>query len=143
MENHHRQLLFLTTALLDIALLYILANQPLKNYERVFILSVLIIHLYFFVCLTVTPDGGRGLDFCHYGLALSLVFSIFLSNKSIIGLCLLVILFIQFLWLKYGKCILNADGKTLFGPYSRSTVTITQIITVILLFKITFLHNYY
>ena len=134
-DKHHKNLIYPLIALIDIILLCILYDaKDLATFDRGFCWAVLVVHVYFYTSLII--NCKRGVDICHYALALSILLSVFLSHKSLVALALALLLLIQVFWVVFGRCILNEpnDDQTSFlGP---RTPFVARGITLILVLKL-------
>lgn len=133
MNKKEKIIIYFLTFFIDVYLLYVVFNLKLNNFDEYFSVSILLLHIIFY--FSIYNNQKYGIDFCHYALALSFILSVFLKNKNIIFLCLLILLAIQFLWKYFNKCILNNNEQTFFGPYMPTMVFTTKIITTILFLK--------
>lgn len=130
-DPKHVVLLIWVTILLDVALVAILATQPLDAVDAGFVVSMLITHALFYVALVSKTMWL--LDILHYVLFAALVFSLFLSNTYLVGVCLALLVSIQVMWRVCGKCPLNEDGYVF--PFSNELEIGSLVYTVLLAYK--------
>lgn len=130
-DPEHVVLLIWVTIFLDVALVAILATQPLNAVDGGFVVSMLITHALFYVALVSKTMWL--LDILHYILFAALAFSLFLSNSYLVGVCLALLVSIQVMWRVCGKCPLNEDGCVF--PFSKELELGSMVYTVLLAYK--------
>ena len=131
-DNTCKNKLYCLTLILDIVLLFVLFNYKLNNFDLFFCISLLISHALFFYGLVYY--NKKLLDRLHVFVFISIIISLNLTNKILIGLVLFFTITLQVLWIIENKCILNEEGET-----SGMTKTIslgTLCINTILAYKL-------
>ena len=129
----YRNILFIITILVDLALIYIYFNYELNFFDSFYIITILFIHLLFLYALYV--NNSKLIDFLHYFVAIYVGISIFLTNKQMLYLLLIFIIMIQLGWVVFQDCLINkiTNNSIGFGNYYS---IIALIYTFIILFKI-------
>lgn len=105
MNSNEKILVYITTIVIDILLIWILVTQKLNKYDIIFICTALFFHLLFYIGLFF--NNRTLLDICHYMLSIMIIFSIFIKNETLIMLLLSLIIVIYITWGLFNKCILN------------------------------------
>lgn len=105
MKQQDLIILYVTTIVLDIVLLYILYSNVLVLFDRLFIWAMLIVHVLFYYALF--SEWRILLNILHYVLFVSLCIGIFLQDCYLLCLCLGLVFLIQILWIFEDRCILN------------------------------------
>jgi len=131
-DNKCKNKLYCLTSLLDIVLLFILCNYNLNYFDLFFSISLLISHTLFFYGLIYY--NKKLLDYLHVYVFISVILSLFLTNKILIGLCLFFTITLQVLWIIENKCILNEEGET--TGMSKTISLGTLFINTILAYKL-------
>ena len=120
------------TSMLDFLIIYIITNEELNEFDRNFANMVLLLHLLFFISL---KNNYKGLLYLlHVLVFLFLFISIYISNKDLLSVCILLTIIIQILWILEGKCILNEEGEE--SGYGNKFSLIFIILTVALSVKL-------
>lgn len=132
MNNIDKYKLYFITFLIDIFLIYILINLNFTFFGKIFISSLLIVHLVFYYALYFYKK--KILDIIHYLIFIYPFFSLFCKSKYIHIVSLILLLIIQLLWIIENRCILNEPSDVFgFGDLVR---IYTLILTLILSFRI-------
>ncbi len=108
MENN--DLLLFIVILIDIIIIYLLYKfyHKLIWFDRLFIIFCLIAHMQIYISFYCEEEICRTLrNNSDYMLFLSMGFSIFLKNKSILGICILTMITVGILKLYKDYCILT------------------------------------
>lgn len=108
MENN--DLLLFIVILIDIIIIYLLYKfyHTLIWFDRLFIIFCLIAHIQIYISFYCEEEICRTLrNNSDYMLFLSMGFSIFLKNKSILGICILTMITVGILKLYKDYCILT------------------------------------
>ena len=108
MENN--DLLLFIVILIDIIIIYLLYKfyYRLIWFDRLFIIFCLIAHIQIYISFYCEEEICRTLrNNSDYMLFLSMGFSIFLKNKSILGICILTMITVGILKLYKDYCILT------------------------------------
>tara|TARA_X000000368_G_scaffold409114_1_gene390601 strand:- start:6902 stop:7387 length:486 start_codon:yes stop_codon:yes gene_type:complete len=125
--------LYSITIILDIILLSILYLNHLLLFDKLWIYSVLLTHLLFFIAL---KENKRDvLDILHVFIFIFPVVSIFANNIFIKLVSISLLIVIQILWVYENRCILNEKDNNSFG-YGNGLNTFLIIFTPILAFNI-------
>lgn len=133
-KNKDLNKLYFITFILDIFLLFILTNQKLESIDKIFVNSVLIMHIIFIYSLK--NKNYEIAHYLHYLVYIYIFMGLMLNNVYLLGVCLFLIIVIQILWVTEGKCILNGVvNKNNFG-YGKTVKIISQMITVLFFLKI-------
>ena len=139
MKINEKILVYITTIVIDILLIWILVTQKLNKYDIIFICTALFFHLLFYIGLFF--NNRTLLDICHYMLSIMIIFSIFIKNETLIMLLLSLIIVIYITWGLFNKCILNTakqNETNLFYELTGFTVTtLYNTVVLILLLKLT------
>ena len=136
-QTKDKRTLYGILSLLDILLLTILYRQykQLSKFDKVYILCILVSHIILF--LSLWNQWCTIIDILHYFLFLSIVLAIFIQNKYLQLLVLLLVILIQVLWIYKGRCIMNTndDENQNFWGFSNELTIGTLVYTVILSIK--------
>lgn len=136
-QTKDKSTLYGILSLLDILLLTILYRQykQLSKFDKVYILCILVSHIILF--LSLWNQWCTIIDILHYFLFLSIVLAIFIQNKYLQLLVLLLVILIQVLWIYKGRCIMNTndDENQNFWGFSNELTIGTLVYTVILSIK--------
>ena len=108
-DDKSKNKLYFITSFLDIVLLYILCNYKLNTFDSIFIKSLLFSHALFFYGLI--KYNKKLLDCLHVYVFISVLMSLFLKNRMLIGLVVFFTVTLQVLWIIEGKCILNEGDE--------------------------------
>lgn len=133
MEFENKIILMFITLVLDILIIYSLIHK-LKLFDFYYAFSILIIHGLFINALFL--NNRTILDILHYSVFLYIAFSPFLSNKYLIGANLLLLFFIQLLWVLKNCCILNDPNNPIRFGFGYEISIFTLIYTIILANKL-------
>ena len=114
----------------------ILIKQTLNVFDKLFVIVVLISHLFFYYSLYY--NDYHIINIIHYTLFISLLLSIFVKNKYLLSICLSIIIFIQILWIICKECILNRISYIECG-YGDLTSIMVLLLTIALSFKLGFI----
>ena len=136
-KNNIKKLLYIITFLIDISFLFVLNKYIfLKKIDKIFIYFILFCHFLFFISLYT--DNKKLMYILHGLVWLSLFFSVFLKNKLLLIICLLLLLFIQFSWVFLDSCVLKTlkDDKRDTNSLNKYISTLALITTCILSYKI-------
>jgi len=107
MDNNSKTKLFIITILLDLFLLFIIIKHTVSITGLLWIASVFICHLLFYVALY--NENRYILNVLHYFIFILPSFAIFINNIYIRIISLLLLILIQILWIKEKRCILNEN----------------------------------
>ena len=108
MENN--DLLLIIVILIDIIIIYLLYKfyHTLIWFDRLFIIFCLVAHIQIYISFYCEEEICKTLrNNSDYMLFLSMGFSIFLKNKSILGICILTMITVGILKLYKDYCILT------------------------------------
>lgn len=133
MEFENKIILMFITLVLDTLIIYSLMYK-LKLFDIYYAFSILIIHGIFINALFL--NNRKILDILHYSVFLYIAFSPFLSNKYLIGANLLLLFFIQLLWILKNCCILNDPNNPIRFGFGYEISIFTLIYTIILANKL-------
>ena len=129
--------LYFITSILDIFLLFILTSQKLELIDKIFVNSVLILHVIFIFSLKT--KNYEIAHYLHYLVYIYIFMGLNLNNIYLLAVCLFLIVVIQILWVTEGRCILNGVvNKNNFG-YGKEIKIITEIVTVLFFLKIIYI----
>lgn len=136
-QTKDKNTLYGILCLLDISLLTILSleYEQLSRFDVVYIVSILASHVILF--LSLWNQWCTIIDILHYFLFLSIVLAIFIQNKYLQLLVLLLVILIQVLWIYKGRCIMNTneDENENFWGFSNELTFGTLVYTVVLSIK--------
>jgi hypothetical protein len=107
MDNNSKTKLFIITILLDLFLLFVIIKHTVSITGLLWIASVFICHLLFYVALY--NENRYILNVLHYFIFILPSFAIFINNIYIRIISLLLLILIQILWIKEKRCILNEN----------------------------------
>lgn len=144
MKTNEKWLVYITTILIDIALIWILVTNKLNMYDTVFICTAIFVHLLFYIGLFF--NNRQLLDICHYMLFIMIICSIFITNDMLMMLLLSLIIVIYITWSLFNKCILNTAKQNVtnivYELTGFNTVTLYNMVILILLLKLTNIMQY-
>ena len=120
--------LYVITVILDIILMLILYFNDLMLFDKLWIYSILLIHLIFYVALE--KNIREILDILHTFIFIFPILSIFANNMFIKFVSIFLLIVIQVLWVYENRCILNEE-KNAFG-YGNELNTFCIVFTSIL-----------
>ena len=106
-KKHCKNLLYLITIIVDIVLLYVLNYNELAIFDKIYIITILCIHIAFIYSLYI--NDHILIDNLHYSVVLYLCLALFLSNIYLLYLILVFIIIIQLTWKIYGDCLINKN----------------------------------
>ena len=133
-KNRDLKKLYFITFFLDIFLLLILRSQKLESIDKIFVNSVLIMHIIFIYSLKT--KNYEIAHYLHYLVYIYIFLGLMINNIYLLCVCLFLIIVIQILWVTEGKCILNGVvNKNNFG-YGKTVKILSQMITVLFFLKI-------
>ena len=125
--------IFLLTLLSDIIYFMVMISQSLNYYDFLLTLSVIIIHIIFYYNL-IYKYNKDVIDIIHYFIPINVILSLGYQNKILIFISLVLITFIQIMWIIENRCILNEKQDT--WGYGKITSIGTLIITILLAYKL-------
>jgi hypothetical protein len=96
---------------------------------------LLISHILFILSLVFY--NKKLIDLLHVVVFMSLTFSIFINNKNLLMISMGLLLFMQYAWIFWGKCILLENNEKSWG-FGKEL----QLFTLILSFAISFKLGY-
>ena len=132
-------MVYITTIVIDILLIWILVNQKLNKYDTIFIFIAIFVHLLFYIGLFF--NNRKLLDICHYMISIMIIFSIFIKNETLMMLLLSLIIVIYITWGLFNKCILNTakqnETNLSYELTGFTAVTLYNTVVLILLLKLT------
>jgi hypothetical protein len=120
---------------MDIIFVYTYLNYNLTFIEKTFIMVLLISHILFILSLVFY--NKKLIDLLHVVVFMSLTFSIFINNKNLLMISMGLLLFMQYAWIFWGKCILLENNEKSWG-FGKEL----QLFTLILSFAISFKLGY-
>jgi hypothetical protein len=139
MKTNEKILVYITTIVIDILLIWILVNQKLNKYDTIFIFIAIFVHLLFYIGLFF--NNRKLLDICHYMISIMIIFSIFIKNETLMMLLLSLIIVIYITWGLFNKCILNTakqnETNLSYELTGFTAVTLYNTVVLILLLKLT------
>jgi hypothetical protein len=112
--------------------IYVYFNFSLNLYDKIYIISILVIHTLFYLFLWWY--NSTIIFILHVLLFICLLLAVFLTNKVLLGTVLFLLLFIIIAWIIFNKCILNEDGQT-FG-FGTELEICTIILTGVIIYKL-------
>ena len=133
---YEKNITYISTAFVSILFIIILIKQTLNMFDKLFVIIVLISHIFFYYSLYY--NDKHIINIIHYILFISLLLSIFIKNKYLLSLCLSIIIFIQILWIICKECILNRISYIECG-YGDLTSIVVLLLTIAMAFKLGFL----
>lgn len=125
-------ILTIVTLIIDVIFIYVYFNFPLSLYDKIYIISILVIHSLFYLFLWWY--NSTIIFILHVLLFICLLLAVFLTNKVLLGTVLFLLLFIIIAWIIFNKCILNEDGQT-FG-FDTELEICTIILTGVIIYKL-------
>lgn len=125
-------ILTIITLIIDIIFIYVYFNFSLNLYDKIYIISILVIHSLFYLFLWWYHSTI--IFILHVLLFICLLLAVFLTNKVLLGTVLFLLLFIIIAWIIFNKCILNEDGQT-FG-FGTELEICTIILTGVIIYKL-------
>lgn len=132
MNSNEKIILYCITIIIDIILLFAINNTKIKSFDFFYIISILFVHFIFYISLFYNNQSS--LDFLHYFVFLYISLSVFCNNYFILLANIILLFFIQYLWLIKGRCILNSKNGKQFG-YSKEISIYTLVISFIICIK--------
>ena len=133
---HEKNITYISTAIVSTLFIIILIKQTLHMFDKIFVIIVLISHIFFYYSLYY--NDKYIINIIHYTLFISLLLSIFVKNKYLLSICLSIIIFIQILWIICKECILNRISYIECG-YGDLTSIMVLLLTIALSFKLGFI----
>ncbi len=133
---YEKNITYISTAFVSILFIIILIKQTLNVFDKLFVIVVLISHIFFYYSLYY--NDNHIINIIHYTLFISLLLSIFVKNKYLLSICLSIIIFIQILWIICKECILNRISYIECG-YGDLTSIMVLLLTIALSFKLGFI----
>lgn len=131
----NKNILYGITIIMDIIFVYTYLNYNLTFIEKTFIMVLLISHILFILSLVFY--NKKLIDLLHVVVFMSLTFSIFINNKNLLMISMGLLLFMQYAWIFWGKCILLENNEKSWG-FGKEL----QLFTLILSFAISFKLGY-
>ncbi len=136
-QTKDKNTLYGILCVLEISLLTILLLQyeQLSRFDVVFIVSALVSHVILFISLW--NQWCSIINILHFFLFFSIVLAIFIQNRYLQLLVILLVIFIQVMWIYKGRCIMNTndDENQNFWGFSNELTVVTLVYTVILSIK--------
>ena len=121
--------LYCITILIDLILISILKIYILNSEEKKFIHLAILVHILFYYGLYF--NKRYLLYIIHHFIFILPLISIFLKNKNIKNICLIVLIIVQILWIIEKRCILNENNEELgYGIYTNIGVKTVSIILI-------------
>ena len=133
---YEKSITYISTAFVSTIFIIILIKQTLNMFDKLFVIIVLISHIFFYYSLYY--NDKHIINIIHYILFISLLLSIFIKNKYLLSICLSIIIFIQILWIICKECILNRISYIECG-YGDLTSIVVLLLTIAMSFKLGFL----
>ena len=133
---YEKNITYISTAFVSVIFIIILIKQTLNVFDKLFVIVVLISHIFFYYSLYY--NDYHIINIIHYTLFISLLLSIFVKNKYLLSICLSIIIFIQILWIICKECILNRISYIECG-YGDLTSIVVLLLTIAMSFKLGFL----
>ena len=131
----NKNILYGITIIMDIIFVYTYLNYNLTFIEKTFIMVLLISHILFILSLVFY--NKKLIDLLHVVVFMSLTFSIFINNKNLLMISMGLLLFMQYAWIFWGKCILLENNEKSWG-FGKEL----QLFTLILSFAVSFKLGY-
>ena len=125
-------ILTIITLIIDIMFIYVYFNFSLNLYDKIYIISILVIHTLFYLFLWWY--NSTIIFILHVLLFICLLLAVFLTNKVLLRAVLFLLLFIIIAWIIFNKCILNEDSQT-FG-FGTELEICTIILTGVIIYKL-------
>jgi len=130
-----KNILYILTFFIDLFLIYTVLILSCNILDKLFILSVLICHAFFFFALK--NENKTILDICHLLVFILPFLALFLENKYIKSISIFLLIVIQTLWYIKNKCILNDFTKGFVGIGDKIEIEkIVLILTLILIYQL-------
>ena len=133
MNSENKNILYGITIIIDIIFVYTYLNYNLTFIDKTFIMVLLISHILFILSLVFY--NKKLIDLLHVVVFMSLTFSIFINNKNLLMISMGLLLFIQYAWIFWGKCILLEDNEKSWG-FGKELQLFTLILSVAISFKL-------
>ena len=138
MKSNERNLVYTATIFIDIVVIWILMHETLNIYDTIYIFIALFVHILFYIGLFF--NNRLLLDISHIMLTIAIICSIFIKNKIILSLLLLLIILIHITWSLFNKCILNTANQNATNIFYELTgfniSTLYNMVILIILLKI-------
>ena len=133
MNSENKNILYGITIIIDIIFVYTYLNYNLTFIDKTFIMVLLISHILFILSLVFY--NKKLIDLLHVVVFMSLTFSIFINNKNLLMISMGLLLFIQYAWIFWGKCILLEDNEKSWG-FGKELEVFTLILSFAISFKL-------
>jgi hypothetical protein len=133
MNSENKKILYGITIIIDIIFVYTYLNYKLTFIDKTFIMVLLISHILFILSLVFY--NKKLIDLLHVVVFMSLTFSIFINNKNLLMISMGLLLFIQYAWIFWGKCILLEDNEKSWG-FGKELEAFTLILSFAISFKL-------
>ena len=136
--NNPKPLIFVLTIAMDVIILYILKNQHLNCFDEQFAVAVLACHLIFLYA--IHKNISSVVDCLHCMIFIALGLGVFLENRYLLLMCLVLLIVIHVLWWICGECIINRISRVdqLTPETSNSIEILAMAFTFIYLCKLFF-----
>ena len=130
--NYYKKIMILITLLIDFVLVYIYMFDKTTLIDRLFIVIAMCIHVGFLTGLATLSHIL--LDFSHILMFLVPLWSMFVNNKSIKTIVILLLLFIEAQWIYTDECMLNHFPTNIrwFGIGKHMTAVVNMMIAILL-----------
>lgn len=133
MEVNRKFTMIIITLIMDVVFIYIILKTKHTIIDKYYILTLLLIHIIFIFALIFNMN--HIIDICHILYALSfLIGTLFICNKNILKLLIILILAHITMRLTFLECIMFTSKKNLFNDlFGKLIFNNTQYYILILL----------
>ena len=132
-----KPLIYGLTMLIDVVLICVFLSERLDTFDKTFVCCILVSHMFFYSA--IHTDNKPLINTLHITLFIALGVGIFLKNRKLIGMCLVILVALNVMWGIFGDCILNRVSKMpvdCFIPIKLYTRLLIVIYTVKLLYPL-------
>ena len=124
----------LATVFLNFGLIYLAYSQNLNAFDSLFIYSSIGIQLVFLNALF--KKKKEVIHYLHFIMVMYIILGIGVSNKYLLLLVILLLVYIQILWIIKGECILSQFETSVNNGFGKRLAVLSLLYTVILSFKL-------
>jgi hypothetical protein len=124
----------ISTVFLNFGLIYLAYSQNLNAFDSLFIYSSIGIQLVFLNALF--KKKKEVIHYLHFIMMMYIILGIGVSNKYLLILVILLLVYIQILWIIKGECILSQFETSVNNGFGKRLAVLSLLYTVILSFKL-------
>ena len=129
MADDTKPLIHGLTVALDVVLIYVLLYHKLHTFDKAFVYAVIVAHALFYHA--VHTDNKPLVDALHGAIFVTLTAGVFLRNKTLLLMCLTLLVTLQTMWGIFGDCILNRVSHIETGIDHHIFELYTLLLTVV------------